>query len=744
MERKRKLPARAAARVEQVSKKRTATPPADRSLTPKTATPQPEPVPVPEPAARLPTTISAGAPLPIVDKEQSVDLPNRDYQSVQESGVLSESLSRSRQKWIHEGIFEKYWTKPTKRKGVVKEEPNNPPKDSMVKVGTVTITVEPHVIEATMFAVKDPKPPVPAANAAARPVMQYGPPNGSMPPPPRPTASPTPTKQSPKPGLTSAAQNMPPTAQGTVQPQASPSQTPTPQRAQLPSESLPSPQRTTPGTPAVAHSDIQPTTSRAPSTPASNPSSAAPQGPGPVLAVSQMPASIPDGAPGAMAPVVKVEPGQPRPIPPHPQHTTPIAAGPNPSASNGAVKPGTPNNKPGANLQPGADPIIVTLAEKASHDPQLRDLMKRVAVGEASPAELKHFQGIIDQITIDYKKKNPPNPKAEALVVTGTGKTVKYFADEVRNILNIVLSSNPAQRSSDLRVPVNSDPLVIHLVKKALDVATFRESIFRVANGRTQQADANEIKNDLEKFMLTLRQQTQTHSRAGSEHIQNGQGPLPVPGTVATPIGKVRKTSQTSQSPGGTPSQQALRSKGPPPASRMDISAVVLEFAGGTSDRYLFPKFSILEQTSPHEVVASFLIVRKGSKSEYGGDPALDYYQPVTIRLNSPTARHLDHFFRVVAPVDEVQRYMDDVMDNMTRAEYVLLAMRLPRTEKDTSIPEAEADSPIADALPKAQAPGVLWTSKPPAAVDSPVRARSLPRAMDEDDHYQKFISTVS
>ncbi|KAI6084593.1 hypothetical protein F4821DRAFT_261823 [Hypoxylon rubiginosum] len=84
--------------------------------------------------------------------------PGRDFQSIQESGVLAESLQRSRQKWINEGVFEKYWTKPTKRKGVVKEDPNNPPKGSMAKIGQVTITVEPHVFEVTMYAVKDPKP----------------------------------------------------------------------------------------------------------------------------------------------------------------------------------------------------------------------------------------------------------------------------------------------------------------------------------------------------------------------------------------------------------------------------------------------------------------------------------------------------------------------------------------------------------------------------------------------------------
>lgn len=82
MERKRKLPARAAARVEQVSKKRTATPPAERSLTPAAA-PQSDPEPTPE-APQLPSSVAAGAALPTVESAQSDDLSSKEYQSIQE------------------------------------------------------------------------------------------------------------------------------------------------------------------------------------------------------------------------------------------------------------------------------------------------------------------------------------------------------------------------------------------------------------------------------------------------------------------------------------------------------------------------------------------------------------------------------------------------------------------------------------------------------------------------------------
>jgi len=87
MERKRKLPARAAARAEQAAKRRTLTPP-QRSATPAPP-PEPEPTPpvedVPPP---LPKSITAGKPLPTIDSPQPDDLPSSDFQTVSERYVL--------------------------------------------------------------------------------------------------------------------------------------------------------------------------------------------------------------------------------------------------------------------------------------------------------------------------------------------------------------------------------------------------------------------------------------------------------------------------------------------------------------------------------------------------------------------------------------------------------------------------------------------------------------------------------
>lgn len=439
---------------------------------------------------------------------------------------------------------------------------------------------------------------------------------------------------------------------------------------------------------------------------------------------------------------------------------------------NGAPQAATP-----AKPTPGTDPIILTLAEKAGEDPELRDLMKRVAQGEAAKPELERFQAIIDAITAESKKRGTPGPSADRLLVDG--KTVRYFADEVRAILDIVLASNPKQESVTLRPPEGSDPLVVKLVKTTLDDIKIRDLVRRIAENRPQFADATDLKAVLDSLKREI---------AREKDRVKAQSPAPSNVSTSTTTkfnGIMNGHAQSTIASNPAVSQQApqqLRSKGPPPQPpKMDISAVVFEFSGGNGDRYLFPKFSILEYVpveQGQQVIASFLIVRKGSASEYPvADASLDYYQPVTIRLFTPIGRHLDHLSRVVAPEEEVRRYMNDIMDKMTRAEYILLAMRLPRPEMARELAEAtpaedsgaldkgkgnkqsglrwinqtaSAAATLTPAPAVVVPPTALWTTRPlkPEIRELPPRSKMYTKealdAMDTDDQYQSFIASVS
>lgn len=465
------------------------------------------------------------------------------------------------------------------------------------------------------------------------------------------------------------------------------------------------------------------------------------------------------------------------------------------------------------------------LAEKAGEDPQLRDLMKRVAQGEASKEELERFQGIIDAITSESKRKNniPVPPAADKLFVDG--KTIQYFANEVNDILHIVLQSNPKQKSSTLKAPEGSDALLVSLVKIALDDEKTKEMVRRIAHNKPQPTDATDLKAILDLAHSNLVAKTKqkqrrqsTVSAAGSSKQTNGANTAPDGGaatnseTNTAGDKKAEKAEKATKEKGEkaekASAQQALRSKGPPPPPKQpDYSAIVFEFAGGNGDRYLFPKFSLLDyqeipSTSSNstqgqkqqQVVASFLIVRRGSKAEYPmADPELDYYQPMTIRLftAAPSGKHLlDNLARVVAPEDEVKRYMDDIMDTMQRSEYVLLAMRLPRpTEtpetgegengdkaqdgaaaagpaKGTNAKEKEKEKekevvmidapPRVDEAAEPKAPkaaktgGVLWTTtnktipKPEIRELPPRRNARIMVETTEDEQYQSFIQTVT
>ncbi|KAK3385386.1 hypothetical protein B0H63DRAFT_449443 [Podospora didyma] len=761
--------------------------------------PEPEPEPIeepPPPPPPLPRSVTAGKPLPIVDTPQPENLPNKDYQSVQESGVLAESLARSRAQWIREGIFEKYWSKPTKRKGAVTEDPNNPPKDSMVKLGQVTITVEPHVFEAIMYGVKDSKPAPPAPSPATRPFqpkllhqlqrqlqhrLQHRlklKPQCNLPrelqvnkhhilsrhhrlqfntrihnlPTSRLLYTTTPI----------AFQPMPHSPYHHSMPAPNASTTPTYTTPNYSSPNYAPPNYASPNYPPPNYSPSYP-----------SPSYVAPNYVSP--AVPPRPVAAP------MMP----------PPSPHSVSTPPAVAVPQKPAQQTPTQ--TTPTQPTAAQPQTADPIILGLADRATDDAPLRDIMKRVASGEATKEELIYFQSIIDGITQEnaQSKTGEAAPSADTLMVDG--RSVRYFADEVRVILEIVLRSNPKQTSANLRPPVGSDPLIVMLVKSALDNSRIKNIIQRIAGNTPNFTDAKELQAALEFLLSKAKlakakelQQTQSPVSATSPAAAKASGASSAGPAASSPVVALSATHQQQQqqqqqqqhSMPPPPAPPSLRSRGPPPAPVLDLSAVVFEFSGGTGDRYLFPKFSVVENVpvaTGHQVIASFFIVRKGSQSEYPmADPELDYYQPLTIRLFAQTGRHLDYLSKVVAPQADVARYMDDIMDNMTRAEYVLIAMRLPRGEgagkdleagSDEKEKEKEKEKEMeqtsgvkgpkqGDVEPNVQnpppQPGVLWTTtttklQRPEIRELPPRSRMYSsKALDNDDQYQSFISTVS
>ncbi len=102
----------------------------------------------------LPTKITDSRPLPTSHRPQSSKLSAKEYQTIADSAVLAASLHRSRVKWLAEGIFATYWTKPSKKKGA-EGLANNPDLKTMQRLGPSTITIGPHTFDATIYTVKD-------------------------------------------------------------------------------------------------------------------------------------------------------------------------------------------------------------------------------------------------------------------------------------------------------------------------------------------------------------------------------------------------------------------------------------------------------------------------------------------------------------------------------------------------------------------------------------------------------------
>lgn len=140
--------------------------------TPTTQSPVPE-----KKAARLPARIIDSKPLPTLSEPQPLSLANEEYQSIAASAVLASSLDRSRQRWITNGIFQKYWVKPEKLgKNAKPLPPNNPDPKRMKEKGECRIRIEPHIFVADVYVEEKPKPPA----TQAKQYMQHQHPYGQL------------------------------------------------------------------------------------------------------------------------------------------------------------------------------------------------------------------------------------------------------------------------------------------------------------------------------------------------------------------------------------------------------------------------------------------------------------------------------------------------------------------------------------------------------------------------------------
>ncbi|EXJ79423.1 hypothetical protein A1O3_08925 [Capronia epimyces CBS 606.96] len=310
----------------------------------------------------LPTRLVANKPLPTLKNKQPSDLPLNDYQSIAESAVLSASLHRSRMQWLCEGIFQKYWVKPSKRKGVVEAPPNNPDVKSMQKLGSATITIEPHTFDAIFYTVRDPSTPQPYHRHA----NQHTTKNKIPPPPPYGVYhSPSPFHR-PGPHVPTP----PPTAHQAV-----------------------GAQTIAPGPSSHTKAPLQPTPRQF--SPVSQPPSSQP------VSIQNDPST---------ASIKQEETRLPKTVPLRQSTSVAPTVSRTPSAVTSPLGPQPPGPSQRSSQPPGGkgsttDPVIQMLAARAASDPQLKELMKIVATSKASAEQLKEFQAHIDEFNEVVKRQ---------------------------------------------------------------------------------------------------------------------------------------------------------------------------------------------------------------------------------------------------------------------------------------------------------------------------------------------------
>ena len=276
-----------------------------------------------------------------------------------------------------------------------------------------------------------------------------------------------------------------------------------------------------------------------------------------------------------------------------------------------------------------------------------------------------------------------PSPASLPTTAPGTGLPRVHGSNEVTS-----------KGSKNQEPKANTDPVIQMLAARAATNPDLKSLMKIVASGKATQHQLRDFQDHIDELNSIIQsrgdhnQPPQTRvANAGARLEHPNQLPTPMPTTHITqpaPIPQQPLSQYYSHAP------QPLKSKASYP-QRQDVSAIAFDLTGGSGDRFLIPKESILEYLpGGTQVLISFIVTRKGSTSTSRSyESSKDYYQPVTIRLSSHNPRTLDPLRRVVAPAEEVRKRMNDVMDKTTPAEYVFLATQLPRTSDRANIENA-------------------------------------------------------
>ncbi|EDN10454.1 predicted protein [Histoplasma mississippiense (nom. inval.)] len=650
MREKRKIPPRGG---ESAAKRKLSEAALKRDTTPakRKASATPTIASLPEPEKRvLPTKIEDGSPLPTLTKPQPSTLSPEEFQSYAESAVLSAALQRSRIRWLNDCIFEKYWTKPSKKKSQPQPR-QNPPRESMSKLGPCNIIIEPHHFEAMLFTVRNPLAQQPIQYAPPqRPIVQYTPPNNfyRYQPQPQPPGQP---RQPYSPGLhTSPIATAPP-----------PQQLPSQSRLEQSHNNAPPP-----STQSIRQSR--------------------PEGPNPP-SQNRIRQNYP----------AKSEPMQNTPAKNPPEQSQPVKTSPDPVIHMLATR---------AASNPELKALMRIVASSKANQAQLRAFQAHIDELNAILASRRQneSQSVAAHLKPDQQGRpftpGPPQPPSSSSARTPLAPAQPtpshYFHSNDPSISN---QTGPAHASPSTHSSYQNQPPSQSIGPKTSQQPPPHNTYF---HQHTPSQPPVPPKPDPKAIVFEFLSPSpagnnSTHTASGDRYlfpantildyfpggttviasfliIKKIDPSTPPPDLSANNFGKSRAKKSKLAS--------AIRTTPPPDTS---LQSLVPAPKQGTTDPATqhspSEKPTSVTTTGP-EIQAPTTTTATTTTTEGIPPPSKpktkEYYQPVTIRLHASNPRTLEPLARVVNPPAEVRKYMNDIMDRMERADIEYLAFRLP------------------------------------------------------------------
>ena len=266
----------------------------------------------------------------------------------------------------------------------------------------------------------------------------------------------------------------------------------------------------------------------------------------------------------------------------------------------------------------------------------------------------------------------------------------------------------------------STDPVIQMLAARASTDHELKSLMKVVAQGNASSTELRTFQKHIDELHVIISLQNESSREQSAANPDSALKPAELSrpkskeGGMNRPLQPAGPPPMTVklESPSNFYSHSPLQAK--PKASsalKQEITAIAFDINGGTGDRYLIPKDSVVEYFAGNtQALVSFLVLRKGSEAAGGKyQPDTTYHQKVTMRLSCHHSRILEPLRRVVAPVEEARRQMATVMRQTTPADSVYLATRLPRssesehqgndaigheTREDTDTPMSSYDAP--------------------------------------------------